>query len=602
MMSARRERMIEPVVIEPNGKPDLIIRCDENNRPKMARISGRNGRLVWEAPLVDDATVSLQNGAPILFDEVNGDGVLDALFVKTQTSSSDSTECVLRVISLRDGKQIWSQPVGLIGEHQGFGDFCAGDLDGDALPEVVVLEARGDRGQGNEAVQVRALDGRDGKTRWTWKSGVATQSIVGEASVALVDLDGDVAREVCVGFCISEERDTKGGVVVLEGNGKERTRRGLNSALRGGLRGIDLDGDGRDELLFVNSDLSSGQVHAWRGDLKNLWRWPEGSDTTGLLWMNTRELEPRREVSVGIDRIIPSPGKRRAAVLITTNLAGIDGSSGKPLWTGQQALVTQWPQVEPRLLDAGDISRRALTVASGSGSDVAVCRATVPLMERGRNAVISGRLAKGGGVFDDPRWTRPLPWLPWCTRILRTRLSVVFPGLACVNLILPGMILWLLFGRRRAFRMWALMVAPAVVAIPLLCYLNLAPWLPVSNEKWLSTGNRVFVTGTVAGVPVVFGAIAVVAALLRRRWRAIGAMGGIVVVATMLVAGGWVWVDRKSMAVGFEYYGWEGWGLVFLVGAYVAAVVWGVGRVILGMRGWVRRRGRGVVRGERERE
>ena len=402
--------MIEPVVVETNGKPDLIIRCEDNNRPKMERISGRNGRLVWEAPLVDDATVILHNGAPIVFDEVDGDGALDAMFVTAQTSSSGSNVCVLHVISLRDGKPNWSQAVGLIAENQAFGDFCEGDLDGDARPEVVVLEAPVIQGQMSEEVQVRALDGRDGRTRWTWKSGVMVDSIVGGASIALVDLDGDGTREVCVGFCISGRGDTKGGVVVLEGDGKARMRRGLSSALQSQLRGVDLDGDGRDELLFENSDLLGGQLHAWRGDLTNLWTWPGPLDTTGRLWMNTRELEPRREVSVGINRIIQSPGTRRAAVLITTELAGIDGSSGKPLWMGQQRLVTQWPQVEPRLLDAGDGSRQALTVASGSGSDVTVCRVAVRLPEPGKSAEISGRLVKGGGVVDDPRWTRPFPW------------------------------------------------------------------------------------------------------------------------------------------------------------------------------------------------
>ena len=199
MIGAGPERLIELVVIEPTGKPDLIIRCDERNRPKTARISGRNGRLVWEAPLVDDATVSLHDGVPILFDEVNGDGELDALFVTTHTSSSDSTECVLHVISLRDGKPIWSQPVGLVGEHQAFGNVCAGDLDGDSRPEVVVLKRRTTWGEGTRSCKFAALDGRDGKTRWTWKSGVPTDSIVGGASVALVDLDGDGTREVCSG-------------------------------------------------------------------------------------------------------------------------------------------------------------------------------------------------------------------------------------------------------------------------------------------------------------------------------------------------------------------------------------------------------------------
>ena len=103
-------------------------------------------------------------------------------------------------------------------------------------------------------------------------------------------------------------------------------------------------------------------------------------------------------------------------------------------------------------------------------------------------------------------------------------------------------------------------------------------WLPVGEERWLATG--VFLAGTLAGVPVVLGVWWVFVAVVRGRWRRVLAMAGLVVVATMLVAAAWIWVDRKAMA-GIEHYGWEGWELVVMVGAYGAAVLWGVGRMLL---------------------
>ena len=59
--------------------------------------------------------------------------------------------------------------------------------------------------------------------------------------------------------------------------------------------------------------------------------------------------------------------------------------------------------------------------------------------------------------------------------------------------------------------------------------------------------------------------------------------------ATLAIAGGWIWLDWRSMA-GIEHYEREGWWLVVIVGGYAAALLWGVGRGILG--GYIRVRGR----------
>ncbi len=78
---------------------------------------------------------------------------------------------------------------------------------------------------------------------------------------------------------------------------------------------------------------------------------------------------------------------------------------------------------------------------------------------------------------------------------------------------------------------------------------------------------------------------------MRGRVGVIIAMGALVVVATLAVAGMWVWFDRKSVAA-IEHYGWEGWELVFLPGACVAGVLWVVGRGVYWV--WTLRRNAGL--------
>ena len=150
---------------------------------------------------------------------------------------------------------------------------------------------------------------------------------------------------------------------------------------------------------------------------------------------------------------------------------------------------------------------------------------------------------------------------------------------AFVNVALPVFVLWLSGGRRRAFRIRTLMALPVAAAIPLIAFLTLAPWLPVGPGRLLASEERVCLTGTAGGVPIVLYAAWIVASVARRRWKTLLALLGLTVLATAALAGGWVWLDRKSMAT-VEHYELEGWGLVVMAGAYAAAVLWGLGRGI----------------------
>ena len=214
---------------------------------------------------------------------------------------------------------------------------------------------------------------------------------------------------------------------------------------------------------------------------------------------------------------------------------------------------------------------------------------------RGHDCRARGRLWAPGEPRNDPRWTKPLPWRIWVEGYFRPSAILLAGGLALVNLVLPLGCLRLLAGGRHGVRMWVLMVVPVAAAVPLVTYQALAPWLPAGPGRLLESGSRVFWTASVAGVPIVLCAVWVGVSLVRLRWKSMLGLAALTVAATLVVAGVWVWRDRKSMAA-IEHYGWEGWYSVVMLGAYVATLVWVSARVILGGYRLVRR-GRGAVAG-----
>ncbi len=130
-------------------------------------------------------------------------------------------------------------------------------------------------------------------------------------------------------------------------------------------------------------------------------------------------------------------------------------------------------------------------------------------------------------------------------------------------------------------------MVPVVVTVPLLVLLTFSRQIPVMGTgDLLGSGERIFLIGTLAGLPMVWCLWGVGVCVARRRWQPVLALAGLGVVGTAAIAAGWIWVDRKLMA-GSEHYGWEGWGLVVMVGTYVATVVWGVRRDrLLERTGW----------------
>ncbi len=80
------------------------------------------------------------------------------------------------------------------------------------------------------------------------------------------------------------------------------------------------------------------------------------------------------------------------------------------------------------------------------------------------------------------------------------------------------MIVWVACGRRRRFGIRALMMLPVAAVVPLLVYLAVVPRLPVSGSGLFGTEPRVFLIGTLAGLPMAWGVLCVIGAACAGEW------------------------------------------------------------------------------------
>ena len=566
-----------PHTVERNGAPDMFEGywgsftrpsagapvVDAGGAARLARVSGRDGRVLWDVEIPETGSLGAYARAPTtFFDDFDGDGGLDLMMMAPGANESGELKYSLTAFSLRDGRKLWSR---VFRANSSAPAIPADKLDAPDRPAVVVIEESGT--DSGVELAVRALDGRDGQARWTSKVETAIDSGRVSPSIVSANFDGSGLHNVCVSFNLPGGRRR---IIVLDGNGKERARRDLKELFQSVLEAVDSNGDGRDELLTFDD----GRLLAMNGDLKDLWSWPTNS--------------------LSIDTIIRGSAGRPCEVIVSPALA-LDGATGQPRWTGQRSLTQgaeQSPQFVPELLDPGDSKQLPLLIAGGLGATV--CREALRTDALGKLAGARGTVVKRGRVLRDPRWLRPLPWAARLRGPLGPWGFLTAGGLAWINVLLPLLILRVARGRRRAFSIRGLMLLPVVAAIPLMVLLELVPWLPLESDRFLATDIRLFVTGTLAGVPIVLGVWWVVTDVYRGRVRTIAAMAGLVMVATLAVGAGWLWLDRKSLAA-IEHYGWEGWGLVLLPGAYVAAVLWGCGRVLRGVYGVIRGVRRGSV-------
>ena len=363
----------EARVCEPGKPPDLIVVYElpgGNVQMRLARLSGRDGGFVWDALLFKQQPGAIMAFADEpAFGDLDGDGCLDATLplhfvfpISGGPPGARSTSCGRS--RSRHGKLLWRRPgpPGVVNRI----DFGVGDLDGDGRAEVVLSTVLPGpfRQRGRGFIELTALEGNDGSTRWTWRDDyvVDTESVI--PHFALGDLDGKGRKEVC----ISLPGETGRRLVILDGQGQERNPHD-RALLRAGHARWSARGSRRrrprrvPRRTLVRPWISTAtaatssclrddkRLSASRSDLTGLWAW--------------RDPPLVRE-------ILPAEHGRPATVLLKSGL-GLDGVTGRAIWSAGRfdaVLADQAGTSGPRVLD----SREGATV----------CRLSIPTSGEGR--------------------------------------------------------------------------------------------------------------------------------------------------------------------------------------------------------------------------
>ena len=549
-----------PLAVELNAPPDLLVRhrctaVKTTSAPgppapstpaqnRLARISGRTGRVLWD--IAEEDQLSTQEPGsprpiPPRVADVDGDGSMDAVLLVHRGPVGGPAVFDIKVISLRDGARHWSQTLHhhrLVYHSPGL-DIGTAESGRPAI--IYVMEAPGT--QNSKDLVLNALDGRDGSILWTWSSGKAEGERNFGGFASTVNLDGKGKDSVCVA-CYSRRRECS--VLILDSQGRERARRVIPpepvpTPYWPPLAEfpVDLDGDGRDELVVWDDN----RLSAWGRDMKTWWSVPSKNWPSG--WF-----------------LPASPG--RPCTLFIDPMTAVDGSTGQVLWMEKSPA---WGSKS--LLDPGDSARQPLLISDRRGPTV--CRQALPLTTGGEYVMPRGALVPEGRAVDDPRWARPLPWVEPMREYVAPRHVFGAVVLALLNVFLPIAMLRLAAGRQ-AWRVRTLMVLPAVVAIPLWNFQAIELLLPPQIGTIPISPRMAFVGGTMAGIPIVtlLGFIGV--CLVRLRWKPLLRLTCLTVASATITAAVWLRYDSRAMHA-IEHYARSGWPLCILLGVYAAGVV-----------------------------
>ena len=267
---------------------------------------------------------------------------------------------------------------------------------------------------------------------------------------------------------------------------------------------------------------------------------------------------------------------------------GIDGATGRPMWTLGSARA---------IWKTSDGSNLARALAGPDGTTI--CRVAMPTSADGRYRVAPGVTARPPTFDDDPRREQRLPWVR-PSPIYEDPLIQVVIGATLVNICIPIMVLRLAT-RRRFWSMRLLIALPVVVAVSMAgssTLISLAPdnLQPSPTPLWGFVLDGMALL-SMSGLPIVTYTVAFVLALVHRRWKKIGVLVAGAVLAAVLILTLSLWaVSHAKPAI--EHYNWSGWHQVLIWGAYVAGVLMlaaraarAAGRFVLSLAR-MRRRGR----------
>ncbi len=584
-------------------------------------VGGADGKVRWRTPVVQGQFGDYGHVYRDEFQDLNGDGVADIVaWVLPPNAQYGSTNLQLKAFNGADGSLLWKDAPPVLGPQHNNGYMQApvvGDLDGKGIPDVLFV--RDPQWDKHELV---AVGGDDGRIKWTWPWVGSSFDIY---PPQVVDFTGSGRHFVCLFITqiIKTENSTtyQPRVVVFDGAGTivkqidpKGSGRGIQFYGNGSWwRTIDL-ANRKQALLFFDE----GSLQALAGDkIEPIWKSPLPAEEASLL-----------EVILG-GKTFPAT----IALWAGKSIYGLSCDTGRPRWRGEMpSLPTTWA--------SGQTERVVLHDSSGLGLPRLLsgdsCRVTWPTDDEGRYLPPRAEPASYKSV-PDPVSLRPLPWtespdglvivkmVPWSflwlivpaflirRAIKRSSWRLAFvPAFYQLGMTLALKFIpleWLPINRRdwiefdphvgmclltAAFlvvhaawmlrrRLWALVDASAIYAIAI--GIGWSQRLTGDVESYggfprMSVGVELWYMSAVilGGLPFIAAAVFVVSWLRRRQWIRLG----LFVIASLACAAAFaawlIWQDRVWMGADDEY-SMQGWWLMLICGAYLAAV--------LAMIGWL---------------
>ncbi len=485
------ESVILAVLLTPIVKPGGTPMFRDPYESRLARLSGRDGRVVWAKLLLDQIPV-LGGGFPALnLGDLDGDGSRDAVVLIPLSDARANRGLELRAVSLRDGEPFWSRKITHI-DPRSYPSVAVGDIDRDNRAEIVVVSKQVVPGNKVEIV-LSVFDGRDGEVRWSWHDRPEQdQTDRWFGNVCLADFDGAGKRTVCLGLSNPSGRHR---VVIFDNGGHETAHRDVSGGQLWPMSAVDVNGDGRDELVLATDQ--SLQIVA--GDLKEIWSVPETVHTAGFV-------------------TLPSGGP--APTLLVHPALGRDAATGHPRWAGN-AHGYPFNIWRVDLVDPGEGTRLPLLFPWSSRQ---VCYQALPATATGKFAPPHGKPVPPGLARNDPRWTRGLPSRDPLRAVTGATTILTVVGLAFVNVAVPLLVLRLA-ARRRRFTMRVLMALPVAAAVPLMALLTVEPIFAARSDPWIASAKLEFAVGTLVSLPILAYAAVACLGLVARRWKGLGGAG-----------------------------------------------------------------------------
>jgi outer membrane protein assembly factor BamB len=312
----------------------------DNEGSWLAVLSGRTGKLLWKEKLGPTEAMSL---APVLMDLDGKTIVFLVAWTTSRESGGEPTGCELRALDGRDGKLLWRQPLSKTTVDAKL--LCVGPHKAGSA-EVVVTAALArvfDRPNFTN-IQVFAFNASNGERRWQWSGPenvhylayfptLADLSRKGRLSLCLLTAhqDGAVVNgEPCIvvrpRLCHLDPEGKLRWTMDLKPLPLDKTHQpGAPHTPSGqerigpGLWSHDLNGDGKEEVVFINGykvqavSLSGGGRQPPK---KPLWQWPLPTGAGEIL-----DIHPA--------------GKGRPAVVVVRSgkaAYGLDGPTGRLRW------------------------------------------------------------------------------------------------------------------------------------------------------------------------------------------------------------------------------------------------------------------------------